>query len=208
MGACVTTICLVFSTPTQAQTREISVRGFADVGSTIFRAEKSFTAVLGSDRGTVFGGGIDAVLPQRIFLNLRASRFRRTGERVFLFGDERFGLGIPLTVTVTPVELTGGYRFDYGSRLVPYAGAGLGWHGYREASQFADGSENIDDHFVGYHVVAGAEVRLARWVGAAVEGQWATVPDALGGDSNGASREFEESNLGGAAVRLKLIIGR
>jgi hypothetical protein len=209
MSACrLAAIAMLVATAAQAQSRELAVRGFADVGSTAFRAEQSFAAVLGSGRGTVFGGGIEAVLPRRLFVGLRASRFRRTGERVFLFGGQRFGLGIPTTVTVTPVELTGGYRFEYGWRVVPYAGGGLGWHGYDEASRFADGAENVSDRFVGYHIVGGAEVRLARWISTAVEAQWTTVPDALGADANGVSREFGESNLGGTTIRVKLVIGR
>ena len=35
-----------------------------------------------------------------------------------------------------------------------------------------------------------------------------TVPDALGQDPNGVSSAFEESNLGGAAFRVRLVIGR
>jgi hypothetical protein len=205
---CALSMCLVSSTPAPAQTRDFEFRGFADVGSTTFTAEESFAAVLGSARGAVFGGGVEAVFPQRVVVTVRASRFRRSGERVFLVGRERFGLGIPTTVTITPVELGGGYRFDYGWRAVPYAGAGLGWHGYEETSEFADGPENVRDRFVGYHLVGGAEVRMMRWIGAAVEAQWATVPHALGGDPNSAAREFQESNLGGATVRVKLVIGR
>jgi opacity protein-like surface antigen len=198
---------MLIAGPAQAQTSEFMLRGFADVGSTTFAAEDSFTAVFGSARGAVFGGGVEAVLPQRVFVHLRASRFRGTGQRVFLFGTERFDLGIPTTVTVTPVELTAGYRFG-ARRLVPYAGGGIGWHGYREASRFADGTENVRDRFVGYHVVAGAEIRIARWVATGLEAQWSTVPDALGADPNSVSREFEESNLGGATVRVKLLVGR
>lgn len=183
------------------------LRGFGDVGGTSFAAAQSFEAVLGSRKGLVFGGGVEAVLPQRIFINVRASRFRQTGERVFLFKGEQFNLGIPATVTIAPVELTGGYRFDFGSRIIPYAGGGLGWHQYSETSQFAEADENVDERFGGYHLLGGAEVRLARWIGAAGEVQWATVPDALGHDPNGVARQFEESNLGGVTVRLKLVLG-
>lgn len=208
MGGCVAAICLVFPSAAQTQSHEFSLRGFADVGSTTFTAGESFTAVLGGDGGMVFGGGAEAVLPQRVVIGVRASRFRRTGERVFLSGRERFGLGIPATVTVTPVEITGGYRLDYGWRVVPYAGGGLGWYRYTETSSFADGAENVREQFQGRHLVAGAEIRLRSWIGTAVEAQWATVPDALGADPNSVSKEFGESNLGGTTVRLKVIVGR
>lgn len=198
---------MLLAPPAAAQT-EFMFRGFGDVGSTTFAAEKSFNAVLGSETGRVFGGGVEAVLPQRVFVNVRASRFREVGQRVFLFNGEQFDLGIPTTITVTPVELTGGYRFDFGRRLVPYGGAGLGWHRYEETSRFADASENVNERFTGYHVVGGAEVRLVRWIGAAAEVQWATVPDALGDDPNSVSHEFDESDLGGVTFRFKVVVGR
>jgi len=198
---------MLIGSPAEAQTG-FMLRGFADVGSTTFTAERSFTAILGSARGPVFGGGVEAVLPQRVFVSLRASRFRDTGERVFLFGDEQFRLGIPTTITVTPVELAGGYRLDYGWRVVPYAGAGVGWHRFEETSRFADGAENVRRRFQGYQILGGAEVRVLRWIGAAFEAQWATVPDALGGDPDSVSKAFEETNLGGATVRVKVVVGR
>jgi opacity protein-like surface antigen len=205
---CVVAICLACSAVADAQTRAFSVRGFADAGSTMFSSGKSFTAVFGHNRGAVFGGGGEGVLRRRVFVSLRASRFRRTGERVFLHGGERFGLGIPTTVTITPLELTGGYRFDHGWRVVPYAGGGIGSHRYTEASPFGGGGEDVKEDFLGYHLVGGAEIRVTRWIGTAAEVQWGTVPDALGADANSAAREFGESNLGGTTVRVKLIIGR
>jgi opacity protein-like surface antigen len=208
VAVCVAAICLVVATQARAQTRDFMLRGFADVGSTAFAAAQSFKAVLGSARGPILGGGVEAVLPQRIFVNLRASRFRGTGQRVFLFGGEQFGLGIPTTITMTPLELAGGYRVDYGWRVVPYGGAGIGWYRYDETSQFAEGSENVTERFQGFHVLGGAEIRLVRWIGAAIEVQWATVPDALGSDPNSVSREFRESNLGGTTIRVKVVVGR
>jgi opacity protein-like surface antigen len=182
-------------------------RGFGDVGATAFTAEQSFTAILGSGTGIVFGGGVEAVLPQRIFVNVRASRLRESGQRVFLFGDEQFDLGIPATITLTSVELTGGYRFPSWGRLVPYGGAGVGWHRFKETSQFALPAENVKDRFIGYHALGGGEVRLARWLAAAGELQWATVPDAIGDDSNSVAHEFNESDLGGTTFRFKLVVG-
>src|SRR5688500_3847718 len=189
--------------PAQAQ-----VRGFADVGSTTFTATESFETILGSATGIVFGGGVDVVLPKDLFVSVRASRFRESGERVFVFEGERFGLGIPTTVTVTPIEFTGGYRLDRGWRVVPYGGGGVGQHRYEETSEFADGPENVKESFTGYHVLGGAEFRVSQWIGAAGEIQWATVPDALGQDPNGVSNAFDETDLGGLTFRVKVVIGR
>ena len=92
---------MLHTAPAHAQ--EFMLRGFGDVGATTFTAEQSFNAILGSRIGTVFGGGVEAVLPQRIFVNVRASRFRKTGQRVFLFDGEQFDLGIPTTITLTQI---------------------------------------------------------------------------------------------------------
>ena len=200
-------VMMLPGSPADAQSR-VMLRGFGDIGWTTFAAEKSFTAVLGSDTGRLFGGGVEAVLLQHIFVSLRASRFREVGQRVFLFNGTQFDLGIPTTITVTPVELTAGYRRDFGWRLVPYGGAGVGRHRYVETSEFSEPSENVSKRFSGYHVLGGVEFRLARWLGAAAETQWTTVPDAFGNDPNSVSREFDESDLGGMTFRLKVVVGR
>ena len=70
----------IAASPAEAQTREFMFRGFADFGSTTLTAGQSFDAVLGSDRGAVLGGGLELVLPQRVSIAMRASRFRRTGD--------------------------------------------------------------------------------------------------------------------------------
>ena len=207
MKAFVAAAVLLLAGPAEAQTG-FTLRGFADVGSSSFAAERSFSAVLGSNRGLVFGGGVEALVARRIFVSLRASRLRRTGERVFVFNDRQFNLGIPVTVTIAPLEITGGYRFAPRARLVPYAGAGIGWHRYEESSAFADPGENIEDRFTGFHLAGGAELRLTRWVGAAFDAEWSTVPNALGEGPNSVSREFQESNLGGVTYRIKIVVGQ
>jgi hypothetical protein len=185
------------------------IRGFADVGSTTFAATDSFETILGTTSGVVFGGGVEAVLPKNIFASVRASRFRKTGERVFVTeSGERFGLGVPTTVTVTPIEFTAGYRLDRGWPVVPYGGGGIGRHRYEEVSDFAEADENVKESFTGYHVLGGVEFRVAQWIGAAGELQWATVPDALGTDPNGVSSQFDETDLGGLTFRVKVVIGR
>jgi hypothetical protein len=128
---------------------------------------------------------------------------------VFVFGDQVFNLGIDTQVTITPIELSAGYRFARpGRRLVPYAGAGLGWHRYRETSEFAADTENVLETHTGYHVIGGGEIRIGRWFALAGEAQWTRVPDALGQDPTGASASFGETDLGGAGFRMKVIVGR
>jgi opacity protein-like surface antigen len=195
--------------PPQPAAQPLALRGFVDIGALAFNAVDSFEAVLGSRSGTLFGGGGELVLPQRIVAGVRISRFKKDGERVFVFNDETFPLGIDTTVQITPVEVTGGYRFGRATRrLVPYFGGGVGWHHYQETSEFAEDDENVDETHVGYHLLGGAEARVARWVAVGGEVQWSTVPDALGQDPNGVSAAFNETNLGGIAFRVKFVIGR
>jgi opacity protein-like surface antigen len=202
-------LCLVAVTAAtaEAQTSGFSFRGFADVGSTTFSAKKSFEAILGSATGPVFGGGIE-MIERNVFLDIRASRFRKTGHRAFVFQGETFDLGIPATITVRPIELNAGYRFFAGRRIVPYAGIGAGWYKYTETSEFADASEDVDETFNGLQLLAGAEVRMWRWIAVGGEAQWARVPDALGTDPNGVASEFSEDDLGGSTFRFRIIIGR
>jgi hypothetical protein len=187
----------------------LSIRGFADVGMMVFTAADSFTAVFGSRSGPVFGVGGEVVFPQRFFAGARVSWFQQTGERVFVFDGETFPLGIDTTVRITPIEVTGGYRFRSAARrLIPYLGGGIGWHRYQETSDFATNEENVSETHRSFHALGGADVRLARFVRLGGEVQWSTVPDAIGQDPNSVAAAFGEDDLGGTAVRVKVIVGR
>jgi len=137
-----------------------------------------------------------------------AWRFRQSGERVFIGpNDELFRLGIPVQVTITPVEVTAGYRFTrILRRLVPYAGVGYSSYSYKETSEFNDAAENVNERFGGFHVQAGAEYQPFAWLAVGGEVSWSSIADALG--EGGVSDAFGENNLGGTSVRLKISIGR
>lgn len=186
----------------------IGIRGFGLFGVNYFSAEESFEAVLGSRSGAIFGGGVQVVFPIGVYAEVGAWRFSGDGERVFVGpGDEVFPLGIPTTVKVTPLEITGGWRFgNLSRRVVPYAGAGVNWTRYEETADFADGDDNVDERFTGFQLVGGVEVHLHRWIHASGEIAWSSVADALG--SGGASAAFDEDNLGGTSIRFKVLIGR
>ena len=191
--------------------QQTSIRGFGDFGAIRFAASDTFHAVLGSSTGVFVGGGVEVVLPARFFFNVRLSRFKKSGERVFVDEGDVFPLGIPVEVGITPVEVTGGYRFQPRGRtgtIIPYLGAGLGWHRYSETSDFADSDENVSETFTGYHVLGGVEIRLNRIFAIGGEGQWTTVPDALGSETTSASEAFGETNLGGLGFRVRFTVGR
>ena len=117
-----------------------------------------------------------------------------------------FPLGIPLTARITPLELSAGYRFRASARVIPYGGGGVTRYAYVEASDFADSGENADATHMGYLLLGGVEVRAHRWIGVSVDVQYTHVTGILG--SGGVAKEFDENNLGGTAVRVKVLVGR
>lgn len=187
----------------------LDIGGYAMLGLMNFTAADSFDVILGSPSGVVFGGGARVDLPLGgLFVDVGAWRFRGEGERAFVFEGEEFPLGIPVEITVTPLELTAGWQFRFRAapRFRPYLGAGYTCYGYRETSEFATDAENVDDRFGGYLLLGGAEYRIGKWVALSGEAAWTTVPDAIG--DAGVSAAFDETDLGGTSFRFKITIGR
>ena len=193
--------------PTARQSNTPELRGFGVVGTEWFTASQSFAAILGSSRGVTFGGGL-SVTEGSGFLDVSAQRFSKDGSRAFVGADKQvFPLGIPATITVIPLDVTIGWRFRGLVRgLIPYAGVGYTRLRYEESSDFADAAENFKKSFNGFHVVGGTEFRVSRWIGLTGEVKWTWVGDALG--KGGVSEAFDEKNLGGTSLALKLVIGR
>src|SRR4029077_20952794 len=110
-----------------------------------FAASDTFDASFGKTVFPFFGAGIQVVVNGGFFAELGVSRFRQTGERAFLSNGTAFKLGIPLTATITPLEVTGGYRFKMRQypRVRPYVAAGFGTYAYQETSSFAEAGEDV-----------------------------------------------------------------
>ena len=187
-----------------------SFRGFGTFGGTVFSATNSFEAVFGSTVGPVFGGGIEVGIGARrnLFVSVAASRFARTGKRLFAFEDQVFDLHEPTDVRITPLELSLGYRFAVSPTLTPYVAGGIGWHHYTETSAHAADDENISETFTGYHGMAGIEWPLRNWISLAGEGQFTSVPNAIGESPTSVGSVYDEHDLGGFSFRVKVAIGR
>jgi opacity protein-like surface antigen len=185
-----------------------AIRPFFLATGQAFSASTTFDAGFGSAFQPFWGGGVEVTLRNGVYFDVAVSRFRKTGDRAFYFNTQTFNLGIPMTVTVTPVEFSGGYRFHLRTRpwLVPYAGAGVGTYGYKEVSDFSDTGEDLNERHAGYLVVGGAEFRVHRWVGLGVDAQYTHVPGILG--TGGISAQVGESDLGGFAARFRVIVGK
>src|SRR5262249_36999303 len=133
--------------PASAQSlSSISLRPFAEVTTESFNAIDTFDSVFGRTYQPFYGGGLQVTFDDRYYVEVSASRFRKDGDRVFRNAGQTFHLGIPLTATLTPFEVVGGYRFHSTKRpwLVPYVGAGVGSYSYQETSQFALAGEDLD----------------------------------------------------------------
>jgi len=201
-------LALLLAAPAAAQQPpRISLRPFVAVSEESFAAKNTFDAVFGTSHEPLWGGGLQVTERDRFYVELGASRFRQTGQRAFRTSDGQvFRLGIPLTATLTPLELTGGYRYRRWRHVIPYGGVGVGWYRYKESSSFAADGENVDTRKTGAVVEGGAEIRLHRWVGVAVDARYTHVPGILG--TAGISKDAGENDLGGVAARLKVIVGR
>ena len=182
----------------------VSLRPFFVFAGESFSARKTFETVFGKSSQPFWGGGLNVTFRRGFFFDVIASRFKKVGQRAFFFEGQGYGLDIPLTVTVTPLEVTAGGRFRVTPRVVPYAGAGVGSYHYQESGAFDDGP--FEKRHVGYVVVGGVEVRLSRWVAVSGDAQYTRVAGIIG--SGGVSKEAGESNLGGTAGRFRVIIGR
>jgi hypothetical protein len=202
-------IALALCAPAAARAQSsppISVRAFGAVGSEHFTATETFTATMGSGTGTFYGGGVEVDFRSGIFARFGGSRYKKIGERALSLDGQIYPLGIPLTVTIVPLEFTAGYRLWPTRRVVPYVGAGFGSYGYTETSEFAEAGENTSARFTGYHIVGGADVKIGGWVRAGGEVEWASVANALG--KGGLSQDLGESNLGGTTIRFIVSVGR
>jgi outer membrane protein W len=204
-------VALLFASaaPSWAQDA-VTMRGFADAGLTVFTATQSFKAILGSPAGPVFGGGLDVGLTRNVFVSVAASRFRRTGQRVFVFQDQVFKLDVSDTIAVTPLQISAGYRFHgrRPTRFTPYAGGGIGWYRFTETSEDSTAADDAKTTNAGYHLLAGLETPIRRWAAAAVDAQWSFVPNSLGESATGVSNLYDEHNLGGFTLRVRIIVGR
>ena len=207
------------SAAAQSPPERIGVRGFVTFGSFSAQAQESFDTIFGTQSGFVFGGGAQVLLPRGFYVEGSASRFHQSGERAFVGPNgDVFRLGIPLDMTLTPLEITGGWRYRHcprpartraavcRPRVIPYAGGGFSSYRYEETSEFAEADDDVDDRFNGFHLVGGAEYVALPWLAIGGELAWSSVPDALG--EGGVSAAFDEDNLGGTTFRVKISVGR
>jgi opacity protein-like surface antigen len=189
-----------------AQTSGLSFRPLLMFSEQQFAASETFDAIFGQAHQSFWGGGLNITQDGRYYIEVTASRFEQTGQRVFVDSGHAYPLNIPLTASMTPIEFSAGYRFQSSKPIIPYLGAGIGAYHYKESSQFSSADEDIDTTHAGFIVEAGLEFRLHRWVGVSADAHYTYIPGIFG--DAGASKEFDEKSLGGIAARFKVIVGK
>lgn len=182
---------------------EIALEGH--VGYFDMAAENSASALFDSTGGPTFGGAARYTFWRSAFVSAGIRTFSKDGERVFVSGVNQpvQKLGFPLSIRVTPVFLTVGYRFRDGSLVVPYAGLGGSLTSYKEESEVAGEVFRDERSRAGFLGVAGVEVGrgLLRF---GAEVGWSSVPDAIG--LGGVSKVYGEDDLGGFHVVGKVVV--
>jgi hypothetical protein len=193
--------------PAPAQPR-FGVRGYLLFGSVTLAAKDTLEAVANTHRRTILGGGGQVTnIWKGVFADVAGSQLSVDGERVFIDNRRVFKLGVPLEITMLPVDVAGGWRFSFWrGRLFPYAAAGVSYLRYEETSEFAQSGEDVRESKAGPLVLAGADVRVWRWISAGGEVRWRRVRGILG--EQGASAEFSEDDAGGVHAALRISIGR
>jgi hypothetical protein len=172
-------------------------------------ATKSFDAILGTSSGQVFGGGAELTFRNGLFVRGEASYFTANGQRVDIVDGAVVPLGIPLLLSITPIEFTGGYRLPAHAigrsgrfSLVPIVGAGAGVLRYHEETDDAHPDERVSARHASYHLLIGVDLPVGTRVaiGAELTRRW--VPGGLG--SGGISEKLGDTDLGGSTLRARV----
>ena len=184
----------------------VGFRAYGLFDTTTAAASKSFDAVFGSSQVFGAGAGAEVDLGHHLFLRGAFTHAQRNGSRVFVDDSgEVFTLGIPLKVTMTPIEAGGGWRFPSKSRITPYLGAAFVSLGYQEVSDFAQAGDAVNERYSGGAGFGGVDVAIWKglFVGGEAQYRHIGVPDV----STSVMSQFHDKDLGGFTVRVLVGFG-
>lgn len=185
---------------------QVGASGYFTGGVVMLSAKDSFDAVAGSSRVGSWGGGAMVTgLWRGVFADVGVTRQKAEGERVFVSNGSVFRLGIPWRASFVPVDLVGGWRMA-GGGFAPYVGAGATIMKYTERSDFAQAGDNVDERKTGLVILAGVDVPIGTWLRVGGELRYRRVRGVLG--TAGASRAFNEDELGGVSTAVRVSVGR
>ena len=185
----------------------LAFRIYAAIDFDVLAANQSYKAVLGSSTVPAFGAGADIDVWKHAFVRVAITHASKSGNRAFVDNGQVFSLGIPITISWTPIELGGGWRFGRSNaRATPYVGAAFVVLDYKETSEFAQAGDNVATYLTGGEGFGGVEVGLGKWAAISGEAQYRTIPNALG--AGGVSQAFNEKDAGGFTARVLIAFRR
>jgi hypothetical protein len=160
--------------------------------------------VFGSSGSFTFGGAFRFVHRRGFYVAGGARTWSKDGERVFAASATApvQRLGFPLSVRLTPVTATVGYRFRRTRTLVPYVGFGGGVTFYGEESDVA-GDRRSESRSAGTFLgEAGVEYGKGRFR-YALETSYGVATGGVG--LGGISEVYGEDDIGGWAILGKVV---
>jgi len=181
----------------------IGLRATGVVQLAAMDSSATFNELLGSSNLLGFGGAADVLnLVSRVFVRFGVSQDSGDGFRAIVLDDGSVhSTGVPLTLSVTTVELAAGWRQSPRKhpKFAWYLGGGIAFSELGSESPFALSGDNDSDSGSGALVFAGFDRTIWKSVIGGVEVQYRSIPDAIG--SGGVSEAKHESSLGAATIR-------
>jgi hypothetical protein len=198
-----TAVPLLAACALPASAGELAIEG--QVGYFDMSAQQTAKALFGSSGGLSFGGAVRYTVWKGVFVSAGLRTFSKDGERVYLTapGAPIQKLGFPVSVRLTPILLSAGYRYVHWKRAVPYASLGAAITSYSEKSTVA--GESFDQSFskTGLAVAGGVEIGHGLLRGG-IEAGYSSVSSAIG--VAGVSKIYGEDNIGGFHMVGKVIL--
>jgi hypothetical protein len=178
----------------------------AQVGYFDMNAQQTAKAVFGSSGGLTFGGAVRYTVWRGVFVSAGMRTFSKDGERIFLTspGASIQKLGFPLSLKLTPILLSAGYRYVHWKWVVPYASIGASITSYSEKSTVAGQPYDQDFSKTGFIGALGLESPAHGLLRGGVEVGYSTVSSAIG--IAGVSKVYGEDDIGGFHVVGKVIL--
>jgi hypothetical protein len=194
---------LLVATALPSAAGELAVE--AQVGYFDMNAPHTAKALFGSSDGLTFGGALRYSVWRGVFVSAGMRTFSKDGERVYLTapGAAVQKLGFPISVKLTPILLSAGYRFVHWKWVVPYASVGAALTSYSEKSTVAGEAFDQDFSKTGFVGAAGVEIGHGLLRGG-VELGYSTVSSAVG--FAGVSKVYGEDDIGGFHAVGKVIL--
>jgi opacity protein-like surface antigen len=198
---------ILTGTSSLASAQAIGASVYVTYGTTSLTASNTFEATAGTSRKSAPGiGGTVTGLWRGAFVDVAFTQYKLDAQRLFIDQGTVFPLGIPVRITMRPLDLVGGWRYKSRGLVSPYGGAGIVFFQYLENSDFATAGDDINERKTGVVALAGADVRVLRLVSVGGEFRYRAVDGVLG--LGGVSQVFGDDQLGGLSFAARFSVGR